>query len=733
MSQVESVSPLQAVPDRRSPQTGFRQDIEGLRAVAVLAVVLFHAGVPGVSGGFVGVDMFFVISGFLITGLLWREVSTAGTIRLARFYGARARRLLPASATVGVVTMIGAVLWLSPLEARVVMGDGIASALYVGNYRFALQGTDYFAADRPPSPFLHYWSLGVEEQFYLMWPALIIGAAWLMRRKFRRTGVPATASESPYLIVLALVAVVSFLLSLIATRGMASMAFFSLPTRAWQLAVGGLVALTAVQWRRLPARAAVLAGWAGLAVLLLSCARLSTTTPYPGIAALLPVLGAALVIGAGCAAPDRGCGRVLALPPMRAVGRVSYSWYLWHWPVLLLAPPLLGHSLGLAGRLVTVVVSAGLAVLTLRVIENPLRFAAALRRSASASLAVGGVATAVAVCVGVAVLVLVPNPVGRSLAAPVPTFTVAPPTAGETIDGYDAAVQRAFAQVQAAVAASADREGVPSNLAPPLTGAAAEKEQLFGTYCLLRFEKAGEPDCAMGDTASATTVALIGDSNATMWGPGFERTAAQQHWHLEMFSKAACPVLDLPTRNYFTHQAYTECDEWRGQVMGRLQADHPQLIVLGLWRRYGAALGSDANDRVLADFTPYDPAWIDSLTRLVQQLRGTGAEVLVLGPIPDPRYVVPDCLASHLNHASLCAPPKSMAVNEGGIAAEAAATKAGGGHYVDITELFCTAVRCPGMVGNTLVYFDRNHLTFEYSRLLAPVLGILADRALAGG
>ena len=161
---------------------GFRPDIEGLRAVAVIAVVLYHADIPGVAGGYIGVDVFFVISGFLITGLLWREVSAANTIRLGRFYGARARRLLPAAATVGIATAVGAAVVLPPLPARSVFVDGVASALYVGNYRFAMQGTDYLTSNLPPSPFQHYWSLGVEEQFYLVWPMLIIGTAWLFRR-----------------------------------------------------------------------------------------------------------------------------------------------------------------------------------------------------------------------------------------------------------------------------------------------------------------------------------------------------------------------------------------------------------------------------------------------------------------------------------------------------------------------------------------------------------------------
>src|SRR6201998_8855 len=168
--------------ERRMRGTGFRPDIEGLRAVAVIAVVLYHAGIPGFGGGYIGVDVFFVISGFLITGLLWREVGTTNTIELGRFYGARARRLLPAAATVGIATAVGAAIALPPLQARSVFVDGITSALYVGNYRFAIQGTDYLASNLPPSPFQHYWSLGAEEQFYLVWPVLIIATAWLVRR-----------------------------------------------------------------------------------------------------------------------------------------------------------------------------------------------------------------------------------------------------------------------------------------------------------------------------------------------------------------------------------------------------------------------------------------------------------------------------------------------------------------------------------------------------------------------
>ncbi|WP_082958407.1 acyltransferase family protein, partial [Mycobacterium alsense] len=671
----DSVNPTQAAPGRSSVGAGFRADIEGLRAVAVIAVVLFHADIPGVGGGFVGVDVFFVISGFLITRLLWREASSTGTVRLARFYGARARRLLPASATVGATIMLGAAVMSSPLQSRPVIGDGIASALYVSNYRFMLQGIDYLANVVRPSPFQHYWSLGVEEQFYLVWPALIIATAWLIHRVRRRTG-PASSSERPYLVVLALVAALSFALSLVFTHLAPPVAFFSLPTRAWELAVGGLVALTAGRWRRLPPLTAAIAGWAGLVVVLLASTRLGPATSYPGTAALLPVLGAALVIGAGCAAPAQGVGRVLAVRPMRAIGRVSYSWYLWHWPVLLVAPAsATGPSLGRA--VIAVLLSLGLAVLTLRFVENPLRFAASVRRSATRSLALGGTATAIAVCVGVALLVLMPTPVGRGPATTALTVTAARPPAGSELAAYDAAVKHAVAQVQAAVAASAGLKAVPSNLNPQLADAAAELKALSLGGCLRNFVERGQPECARGDTASSTTVALIGDSNAYMWEPAFEKVAEQRHWRLETLTKGACPLLDLPVNNPVLGREYTECQRWRGQIIARLQAERPRLVVLSIMRQYGARYG------LASGFTSYDPAWIASLTRQVQQLRETGTQVLVLGPLPDPQSVVPDCVSVHLDDAIACSPLMSKAVNQPGIAAESAATKAGGGQYAD--------------------------------------------------
>ncbi|WP_422743084.1 acyltransferase family protein [Mycobacterium sp. WMMD1722] len=691
----------------------FRTDIEGLRAVAVLAVVLYHAELPGLSGGFVGVDVFFVISGFLITGLLWRETS-AGGVRLGAFYAARARRLLPAAALVLVATGIGAVLLLPPLQARSTLWDAVAGALYAGNYRFAVTGTDYLAST-DPSALQHYWSLGVEEQFYLLWPGLIVGTAWLIGRRF---GPSAARSVLPYAVVLLAVAAASFAVSLAWTHTWPSWAFFSLPSRAWELALGGLIALSAGWWRRLPPVPAALVGWAGLAMIVAACVRFSSATPFPGTAALLPVVGTAMVIAAGCSTPNLGVGRLLSKPLCTATGRVSYSWYLWHWPVLILAPALLGTHLGLASRLALVVISLGLAILTLHLVENPARFAAALRGSAVRSLAVGGVATATAVCAAIVLLTLRPVPTGSGTPA-VPVALTAPSVAAtppQAAPGPAPATPRD--QVHAAVAAAAGLRDVPVNLDPPLD--AVPKPAVFLNGCVLSWRDVDQPQCLAGDENSAVRVALVGDSHAAMWQPALETAAQQNNWRLETMSKVTCPLMELPIRSPYLGRIYSECETWRADVLSQLEQDRPQLVVVDMSRRYGADFG----------FTSYDPVWLDGLSRLVSRLRATGAQVLVLGPAPDPHATVPACLSGHLDDVSACSPARDVAVNGAGVAAETTAVQAAGGRYAELTDLFCTDTRCPVIVGNTLVFRDDNHITGEYARLLSPVLSDLTRQVL---
>jgi len=675
--------------------------------VAILAVVTFHAGAG--SGGFVGVDVFFVISGFLITRLLWAELTATGGVSLARFYAARARRLLPAAALVLLVTATAATALLPPLQARSVLDDGLASALYAGNYRFAVTGTDYLGHSAP-SPFQHYWSLGVEEQFYLLWPALLLGIAWLGRRHRGRR-----PSAAPYIAGLAVVTAASLTASVIVTHWSPPWAFFSLPTRAWELAAGGLIALSAPLWRRLPAGFAAIAGFGGLAVIGWAAVHLDDRTPYPGTAALLPVIGTALIVAAGCATPTRGVGRMLSVPAMRAVGRLSYSWYLWHWPLLLFAPLLVGHPLGWTGRLAAVAASFALAVLTLRYVERPVRYSRPLRRSAGRSLVLGSLVTAVAVSAALLLPLLVRLPAAIEAPSTAAVAHSAGRPAGDPVAG-------AVAAARAAVEASAHHGPVPADLTPPLTEAAGDKPSVFLDGCVRAWREVGVPDCVSGDPDGQTTVALIGDSHAAMWQPALEPLAQQLHWRLMTMAKVTCPLQDLPIISPYLGRRYSECEQWRAEVLNRLRTERPKLVIISMSRRYGADFG----------FTSHDPAWVHHLADLVSELRTTtGARVLVLGPVPDPHANVPDCLSAHLGDALACAPARAVGLNADGIAVESRAVGASGGQYADLSQLFCTTDVCPVVVGSDLVFRDDNHVTVSYARMLAPVLGVIAKQAMA--
>jgi peptidoglycan/LPS O-acetylase OafA/YrhL len=734
---------MPAVAEARARRASFRPDIEGLRGVAVLAVVGYHAGVPGLGGGFVGVDVFYVISGFLITGLLWREIIESGTVRLARFYGNRARRLLPAAMVVLVVVAAVSALVLSPLRVPTVLGDALASAAYVGNYRFAVRGTDYLAANSPPSPMLHYWSLGVEEQFYLLWPALLVATAaagrYVSARRPDRPRPPRPVA--PVLGSLAAVAVASFALALVWTRTQPPWAFFSLPSRAWELALGGLIALAAPGWHRLPPLVSGLAGWGGLALIVIACLRLNAATPYPGTAALLPVLGTALIIAAGCAGRRAGPATVLSLPAVRLAGRYSYAWYLWHWPVLVLVPVVLGQALGLGGRLAAVAASAVLAVVTTHALEDPIRFAAVLRRSPARSLSLGAGATTVAVVTSWALLMIVPAPVGHGIApapprigllsatgpagtvrgSPAPTPAPNPPSPAQADQRAEQAIQALSAQVQQVVAASAGTQTVPANLNPPLRDAGTETPQPWTDGCLLHWTAITQPPCVSGDPASQTTIALVGDSHAAQWFAAFQ-TIAQRHWRLDTLTKVTCPLLDLPIRSpYFGGREYTECEQWRSEVLDRLRTERPALVALDMRRFY---------DERNYGLTAYSQPWLDSLTRTVTTLRTFGSAVLVLGPTPEPGHNVPACLSEHLNSATVCNPDRAHAINDAGITAERQATTAGGGHYADLTPLFCTAGDCPVLVATHLVFFDDDHLSTTHARWLAPVISAWVTQAL---
>jgi hypothetical protein len=315
--------------------------------------------------------------------------------------------------------------------------------------------------------------------------------------------------------------------------------------------------------------------------------------------------------------------------------------------------------------------------------------------------------------------------VGSGAAAAPPRISPAGPTTEPTHPGSspgDEQVRRLTGQVAATVAASGERQPVPSNLTPSLQDAAEDSQLPFQQGCVLPWTAATVRNCVYGDPNGQSTVALIGDSHAAQWFPALEPLAEQRHERLDVQSKVTCPLMDLPITSPYLGREYTECEQWRAQVLDRMRTERPALVVVATAHRYGADFG----------FTAYDPQWLAALTRLVGELRATGARVLVLGPVPDPHGNVPTCLSEHLDSVGACSPARDAGIDRAGVAAEQSAVRAGGGDYADLTELFCTASACPVVVGNDLVFRDDNHLTPEYAALLAPVLQAIVDRATAG-
>jgi peptidoglycan/LPS O-acetylase OafA/YrhL len=694
----------------------FRPDVEGLRAVAVVLVLLFHARVPGFTGGYVGVDVFFVISGFLITGLLVRELSGTGRISFPRFYARRARRLLPAAAATLVATAVMSVMVLPPLRVPDVGVDIAAAAAYVSNIRFALQATDYLASSLPPSPVLHFWSLGVEEQFYLFWPALltlVVGRAFVPRGAasgVRRVTITLTATV-----------IVSLALSLWLTGVQEPWAFFSLPTRAWELALGGLVAMPIAM--KLAQRAVVpLLGWTGLALVVASGLIFDELTPFPGFAALVPVVGAALVIFAGL--PNTTARRtasrwpdprsLLSLPPMRFLGRISYSLYLWHWPILIL-PAVAFGPFGLALRIALIGLTLAVATISYRVLEEPIRRGRFMGDRPRQTLAFAGAISLGVVLVGMGTV---------ALAAP--ARPMGPPIGG-TIDDAPLPVANSSPTASASATGGSPKPTVtlpplgdapvPADLVPELAAARDDLPVIYSDGCHLDAAEATPRSCVFGDTEAKTTVVLFGDSHAAQWFPALERISKKRGWRLISMTKSACASADVRVWSRQFGRPYAECDAWREAAFERIAAEHPALVVVSNARHYTLDIGGKPEYS-----TDHEDVWSAGLDRTLQRLsKGAGAVVLI-GDTTRMTEDPPVCLSAHLDDATACATPYSTAMAGARLAADAFVADHTAAHLVDPTPWTCFTDPCPVVIGRFLVYRDQGHLTATYSRALASEL-----------
>ncbi|MGH8869670.1 MAG: acyltransferase family protein [Actinomycetes bacterium] len=665
--------------------SGFRPDVEGLRAVAVGAVLLFHAGVPFAPGGFVGVDVFFVISGFLITGLLVGELSATGTASLPRFYARRAKRLLPMAAV--VLASVAALSWLlqAPVRRMEVAGDVVASALYVVNWRLSERAVDYFGHGGPDSPVQHFWSLAVEEQFYLAWPALLLVVSWGWRRR-------GGDLRGVLLRTMAVVGGGSLAYCLYQTYLGTEDTYFSTVTRGWELALGGGLALVLTTRRRLPSPLAAVFAWGGLAAIGYAVVRFDTTTEFPGVAALVPTLGVAAVITAGASCLDHGAGRLLTSAPMRHLGRVSYAWYLWHWPVLVFAAEVLGDLSALEGLLFAAA-SWVPAVLTHHLVEQPFRRSALLSRNVRRALQVG-------------------------LAC---TLTAA--LAGGCLHWSTPQVREALqSQVRGAEAARVTTADDPHQksadmIRPVPSKAGDDLPRMAEDGCLVPADGTESPTCVYGDATSDTTVVMFGDSHMMQYFPALEGIAQERGWRLVGLTKAACPAADVRTYNDYIKREYTECPEWRENTVRRIVTqEHPDLVVTSGLDRYSVIVSGRRLDRTTSA-TYLEDGYVRTLRHLRE---ATGARIAVIRDSPR-RMDVPACVSEHLEDLDTCAKPRGEVLRHSPVTVRAA-DRIEGAQVIDPTPLMCPDGVCPAVMGNALVYRDDGHLSATYVATLTPWL-----------
>lgn len=682
----------------------FLPHIQGLRAIAVLLVVIYHFWPGRLTGGYIGVDVFFVISGFLITQQLARQLERTDRIALPDFYAKRARRLLPAALVVLVFASL-ATLFLMPLSSLAEnVREIFASTFYVENWVLALNSVDYLAAANEASLVQHYWSLSLEEQFYLFWPVLMLGAAYVSVKLLKRRKWVGLIG------VLAVVGVISFVLSIVVTAADPAAAYFVTYTRVWEFAVGGALALLP---RLRPTRAWLsnLLGYGGIIVVLACGYFFDKATPFPGYMAALPVLGTAAVIVAHHRDKPWDAGRVLSVRPVSFVGDISYSLYLWHWPLIIVAPYIPGWGLSIWNRLALLAFCFVIAWLTKRFIEDPARnwrfFTTRKPRvtmiGVVAAMAVSTLFASTAWAVQQPKYEAEASQLVATVADPPACFGAASgPTDGlEPIDPLCVNPELDDLIIPSPGFGNADRPDTPS--------------------CLSTLNDATVRDCQFGsDDPDAPQIALIGDSHAYALMDPFVEMAERNGWHLTTYLKGGCPWTTTPlsARDAFA----ISCDDWRTGLTAQLAAHEPFDAV------FTAAL-TDRNvpgtaDDEQAGAIGYGEAWMPVLDA------GTPIVTVVDNPAwdDDPNK----CLRT--SPAADCTEPRDEGLAEFDPIALAAAGAQSQGLDVtllDFSDTYCTATECAAVIGGANVYRDTDHLTRTFAFTLGPFLERAMLAALA--
>ncbi|WP_217702948.1 acyltransferase family protein [Microbacterium tenebrionis] len=662
---------------------GTRADIQSLRAFAVGAVVLYHVWPLAFPGGYIGVDVFFVISGYLITGQLIRRAST-GSINLSEFWAARARRLLPASLLVLLVSAVGTVLFAPGTVAAQYFRSIIGSSLYVENWFLAADAVDYLGADNSPPIAQHYWSLSLEEQFYVIWPLVIAATAWFAAR---RGGSLVRRSAA----TIAAVTLISLIACVWLTAVDPASAYFVTPVRMWQFGAGALVALVSTVIRSVWVRSVLWAG--GYAALLLCIFAYGPSTPFPGYAAILPVAAVVGILLSGPTAPFT-LARAQEWRPLQWVGDQSYGIYLWHWPLIVLLPSVLGREPELPENVAIVALTVTLAWLAKRFVEDPIRFgrAKSLRPRHVAMLAV----IAMAVVVASAGVPWAVN--ARSAAA------ASEQAQSELVDPD--ACRGASVLLEPECRATWDRTTPSADVVPRLEGLYDDVAGAFN--CYRQDESAVFEPCTIGSNASdARHLAITGDSHAAMLLPALSIAAESENWTIDVYIGRGCP--------------------WRADDAEKCLDRRTQLTADLIDGDYDAVLVAAWNQPDLTDSQRADSA--EAFATTWGQAAKAGVSVIPVLDNPG----VPEASATCLTKApsfrlSTCA--FSAAENLRPDPLEIAARQLGIG-TIDLRAAFCTpAGECPMVAGGVVVYRDLHHISGTFSKSLAPYVSAELASAL---
>jgi peptidoglycan/LPS O-acetylase OafA/YrhL len=668
----------------------FRPDIQGLRAVAVLLVVLYHAELHGLSGGYVGVDVFFVISGFVITGLLLRERARSHRTSLLSFYGRRSRRIIPAATLAITVTVIAVYAILGAAYGYPTAIDARWTAVFLANFHFAQTGTGYLAAQQPPSPLLNFWSLAVEEQFYLVYPLLFLVLASIRTR---------WSQQAKLVVGLGVVIVVSFGLSVAQTATNPIVAYYSPLTRAWELALGALLAVGTNWLLKIPRPIGAAMTWLGLAAIVFAAVDFNGTTEFPGSLAAIPVLGACLVIAGGTNGARWAAESVLGTAPAQWFGKLSYSIYIWHWPILVIAADAAGRStLPFSRNIVWLLVGLGVAACSYYLVEAPIRRASLGRSRRSASWAP----------IGLGVLLIV---VSLGVATSELHFNTS--QSPSTFDARQLpAPASSESEVLRAVKAATNITAVPDNLTPPLADVSSDFGGLEGS-CFPLASVTTVPSCTFGDPHGTHTMVLYGDSHADMWFYAMNQIATENHWKLVLLSKGWCPANMLPygtpPNTNEPNGIYVQCAQWHQFALRRIRQLQPDLVVV-TQEPFSKPGGGD-----------YTAAqWEQGMVKTLQQIAVPTRRILVLGNIPSFSISPPVCLLGHTTDVQACSSPLPQYLIQTN-AAELKAAKRVGARYVSVIPWFCSTT-CTTVIGRYEVYYDDYHTTLAYSAYLTRVL-----------